>query len=139
MSKKRPRRFQKRLHIGAVRAMKRALRHIRIRNVRFASYEQKRVHHIGEANASLNESPQLFFGYLSLIPGFCLRHSSWWGRVSAVEKTEEQMRKHPERFFGYLSLIPGLRARLSARHNRVSAVENHRKRYNISFSRLHTP
>ena len=34
------------------------------------------------------------------------------------------------------SLIPGFCHRHSARHNRVSAVESHRKRDNISFSRL---
>ena len=54
--------------------------------------------HGGKAAASLSKTPPPFFGNLSLIPGFCLRRLSWWGRVSAVE--------------------------------------NHRKRYNISFSRF---
>ncbi len=37
------------------------------------------------------------------------------------------------------SLIPWFCPRRSSWHNRVSAVENHRKRYNISFSRFPHP
>ena len=37
------------------------------------------------------------------------------------------------------ALTPGFFHRHSARNNRVSAVESHRKRYNISFSRLPPP
>ena len=54
-----------------------------------------------------------FFQTHFLLGGFC----------SFFEKKED-------------SLTPGFFHRHSARKNRVSAVESHRKRYNISFSRL---